>query len=107
MQFYILFTTAQIQFGAIIPYIATLIALIGAFVSVKTLSIRMNELRQENEAIMASKIYVKEEVAKVEVTALNIASDIKSYKGEHNERHEREHKATNEKLDLIIKLIDK
>lgn len=105
MQFFIHLLSAQIQLSQIVPYLAILISLTGAIVSVSSLSLRIKQHKRENELKMASKVYVKEESAKLEINILNIEKDVKEFKADNIREHEQIRKDISEKLDMIIKLV--
>lgn len=109
------FISAQIQTTNIMPFAAVLISLIGLVYTVRSFKLKLNEYEETQKEKMASKLYVKEKNAELDISILNVKEDLKEHKtqnlrdfDEQKHYNEREHnqirKEVNDKLDLLIEL---
>jgi len=105
MHFGFFIYAAQAQFPNIIPILAIMISIAMGIVSIASLSIRMKVYKRDNESRLASKLFVKEESAKTEISILNIEKDIQEFKSDNIRDHEHIRQEIDKKLDLIIKLV--
>jgi hypothetical protein len=103
MLYYYGFFLAQIQTANVIAGFALMVAIFGGLISFGSLKLMKNKMIQENKDKMASKIFVRDEVSKVETQNLNLASSFNNYKSEHTKVHEKEAKTDKEFRDWMRK----
>lgn len=82
-----------------------MIALFGSIISFGSLKLMRTKMIQENKDKMASKIFVREEVTKIEIQTLSVGKQLDDHKHNNEREHDNIRKEVSEKLDLIIELV--